>query len=299
MQACIVNVNFFLMKSIPGNTLYWTWRTEWKLWGSGSAYVASDHMTWVMTQASVLNITEMTLALYGFIVEKLPPTPSRFHYIFNLRDLSRIYEGLTLSTPDKFKTVPQFVRLWRNECLRIFYDRLINDKDKDIVTVRASPLPIFWLTLASDSSLIWFSSLQRDLNERDLLMRKFCCRLAIIIARHRFNFPPYLLSLQTKLTDIVTDKLKELPGVAETVIKNPILFADYRNCLHSTLPRLYEDLQDFDFIKPHIENVLDDYNIVNKKMNLVMFEDALEHLTRIHRLMRLPQVHTFLMLYNP
>ena len=48
--------------------------------------------------------TAMTLELYATIVEKLPPTPKRFHYVFNLRDLSRIYQGLLLSTPDKFPT---------------------------------------------------------------------------------------------------------------------------------------------------------------------------------------------------
>jgi hypothetical protein len=37
-------------------------------------------------------ITELTLQLYNFICQKLPPTPSRFHYVFNLRDLSRVYE---------------------------------------------------------------------------------------------------------------------------------------------------------------------------------------------------------------
>ncbi|KAL2608307.1 hypothetical protein R1flu_026880 [Riccia fluitans] len=183
-------------------------------------------------QSFVKTITEMTLGLYAFIVEKLPPTPSRFHYIFNLRDLSRIFEGLTLSTPDKFKTVPEIVRLWRNECLRIFFDRLINEKDKEIVT--------------------------------------------------------------TKLEEIVTERLQEMPGATEQILKNLILFADYRHCLHETVPRLYEDLGNFDFIKPHIENVLDDYNITNKKMNLVMFEDALEHLTRIHRLMPLPQGNALL-----
>ena len=65
-------------------------------------------------------------------MDKLPPTPSRFHYILNLRDLSRVTEGLLLSTPDNFATVAQLVRLWRNEVLRVFHDRLICAEDKKV-----------------------------------------------------------------------------------------------------------------------------------------------------------------------
>lgn len=79
------------------------------------------------------SLTSATLELYNFIIEKLPPTPSRFHYIFNLRDLSRIFEGLLLSTPDKMPTPASFLRLWRNECMRIFHDRLISTEDKAVV----------------------------------------------------------------------------------------------------------------------------------------------------------------------
>ena len=39
-------------------------------------------------------ITQSTLSLYYSICESLPRTPIKFHYIFNLRDLGRIYEGL-------------------------------------------------------------------------------------------------------------------------------------------------------------------------------------------------------------
>jgi dynein heavy chain, axonemal len=84
-------------------------------------------------RAASAMLTDITLATYSFITEKLPPTPSRFHYIFNLRDLSRLFEGLLRSTPDKFFTTPQFIRLWRNEVLRIFHDRLINEQDKQLV----------------------------------------------------------------------------------------------------------------------------------------------------------------------
>lgn len=34
----------------------------------------------------------------------------------------------------RFLTVTQFVRVWRNECLRVFHDRLINQTDKALVS---------------------------------------------------------------------------------------------------------------------------------------------------------------------
>jgi len=49
-------------------------------------------------------ITNATINIYNSCKEKLPRTPTKFHYTFNLRDLSRIYEGLYLSTPDKIST---------------------------------------------------------------------------------------------------------------------------------------------------------------------------------------------------
>ena len=87
------------------------------------------------TRSLVDSVTNSTLDLYKEIVRDLPPTPSKFHYIFNLRDLSRIYSGLCLTTPDRFDNPGQLVRVWRNECLRVFNDRLINVQDKELVQV--------------------------------------------------------------------------------------------------------------------------------------------------------------------
>jgi dynein heavy chain len=61
------------------------------------------------------SLTDITLELYNTVLEKLPPTPSRFHYVFNLRDLSRVYEGLLLSCIDVIQQPSDFLRLWRNE----------------------------------------------------------------------------------------------------------------------------------------------------------------------------------------
>lgn len=46
-------------------------------------------------------LTSCTLELYKAIIKDLPPTPSKFHYIFNLRDLSRVYNGLTLTNAER------------------------------------------------------------------------------------------------------------------------------------------------------------------------------------------------------
>jgi len=57
----------------------------------------------------------------------------KFHYIFNLRDLSRVYEGLLRSTIDKFSNREGFLRLWRNEVYRVFSDKLITEEDRNLV----------------------------------------------------------------------------------------------------------------------------------------------------------------------
>jgi dynein heavy chain len=83
----------------------------------------------VPLQATGKKLIEMTLSLYNKIVSTLPPTPSKFHYLFNLRDLGRIYQGLLLITPDKFLNPGSICRAWRNEALRVFSDRLITNED--------------------------------------------------------------------------------------------------------------------------------------------------------------------------
>jgi len=84
-------------------------------------------------QNTVENITLGTLSLFYQCCEKLPRTPVKFHYIFNLRDFSKVFEGLLMSTKDIFNDKIKLVRMWRNECIRVFADRLLNDVDKKLV----------------------------------------------------------------------------------------------------------------------------------------------------------------------
>jgi hypothetical protein len=57
--------------------------------------ILTGHLTALpstISEALGESLTDATMELFAFICDKLPPTPSRFHYVFNLRDLSRVYE---------------------------------------------------------------------------------------------------------------------------------------------------------------------------------------------------------------
>eukprot|EP00002_Diphylleia_rotans_P012132 TRINITY_DN2375_c0_g1_i1.p1 TRINITY_DN2375_c0_g1~~TRINITY_DN2375_c0_g1_i1.p1 ORF type:complete len:4335 (+),score=913.34 TRINITY_DN2375_c0_g1_i1:198-13202(+) len=72
-----------------------------------------------------------TLDLYRAISKTLLPTPSKSHYIYNSRDLFRIFRGILMADPKRLTKMPQFVRLWYHECTRVFSDRLVNEQDRE------------------------------------------------------------------------------------------------------------------------------------------------------------------------
>lgn len=117
-------------------------------------------------------------------------------------------------------------RLWINESLRVFYDRLINNEDKK-----------------------WFTTLIMELMTRNFRMQ------------------------------IDHD---------EVFMREKIMFG---NLLKLDAPvRLYEEIKDKTKLNKVLNGMLDEYNIGNSnKMNLVFFEDAIEHILRIARVLRQPR----------
>lgn len=82
-----------------------------------------------------------TIKIWNNIKSVLLPTPSKFHYLFNLRDLSRIFKGMCQISPEtvrnsstlgvaNIKPALYIIALWKYECERVFCDKLINNKDK-------------------------------------------------------------------------------------------------------------------------------------------------------------------------
>nr|XP_012223058.1 PREDICTED: dynein heavy chain 2, axonemal-like [Linepithema humile] len=76
-------------------------------------------------------ITCATIELYNYVVQKMLPTPTKMHYLFNLRDISKVFQGLLRSHKDYQYSRQTFLRLWVHESFRVFCDRLIDEKDRE------------------------------------------------------------------------------------------------------------------------------------------------------------------------
>jgi dynein heavy chain len=72
---------------------------------------------------------EATLELFKVVSEKFLPTAVTFHYNFNMRDLTSIFQGLSLAKPSEFTTATSFARLWLHECYRVLGDRMVTEID--------------------------------------------------------------------------------------------------------------------------------------------------------------------------
>ncbi|XP_054992649.1 dynein axonemal heavy chain 1 [Sorex araneus] len=75
-------------------------------------------------------LVEATIMVYTTITSQLLPTPAKSHYTFNLRDLSKVFQGMLMADPAKVADKVQLLRLWYHESCRVFRDRLVDDEDR-------------------------------------------------------------------------------------------------------------------------------------------------------------------------
>ena len=74
-------------------------------------------------------MTQATVEIYDMISTRMLPTPTKIHYLFNLRDISKVFQGLLRAHKDYHDTKAAMTRLWVHECFRVFSDRLVDERD--------------------------------------------------------------------------------------------------------------------------------------------------------------------------
>ncbi|XP_057310450.1 dynein axonemal heavy chain 3-like isoform X2 [Hydractinia symbiolongicarpus] len=182
-----------------------------------------------------------TMQVYKAAIGNFLPTPTKSHYVFNLRDFSRVVRGVLLVPSSHMEDGDKLIRLWVHEVYRVFYDRLIDESDR-----------LFFFNLIGETTKKQFN---KDINA---------------LLKH--------LVPSGKLTD---DHVRSL------------FFGDYMN--PDSPDKIYNEVTEIDTLTSRIESYLDEYNLMSKApMSLVMFKFAIEHVSRVSRVLKQANGHALL-----
>ncbi|XP_054457284.1 dynein heavy chain 9, axonemal isoform X2 [Anoplopoma fimbria] len=83
-------------------------------------------------QKSCPTLVQLALALHQRISSTFLPTAVKFHYIFNLRDLSNIFQGILFCTAECLKAPPDLLKIYLHESNRVYRDKLVEKQDLQV-----------------------------------------------------------------------------------------------------------------------------------------------------------------------
>ncbi|XP_030163941.1 dynein heavy chain 11, axonemal isoform X3 [Lynx canadensis] len=173
------------------------------------------------------SLIQATIAFHQMMTQNFLPTAVKFHYLFNLRDLSNIFQGILFASPECLKCPNDLIHLWLHESSRVYGDKLVDPKDCDL--------------------------------------------------------------FQKKMLETAYKHFEGANGHA--LLQQPLIYCHFA---HGGQDPRYLPVKDWEVLRTVLTEALDSHNELNAVMNLVLFEDAMQHVCRISRILRTPQGHALL-----
>ena len=167
------------------------------------------------------------LALHKKVATSFLPTAVKFHYVFNLRDLSNIFQGILFVAKDKIKDPVDLIRLFIHESSRTYGDKMVDDVDQGLLG-----------------------------------------RLQLDIFKKGFEELDY-----------------------NAIKAEPVIFSHFANGLGN--PQ-YGQVKEWSAMRKLQDEAQALYEESFAAMNLVLFEDAMNHICRINRILESPRGNALL-----
>lgn len=201
-------------------------------------------MDWHFAKGYADKVVNMSRGIAGALCEiyrgastRFLPTPEKSHYTFSLRDVTRVVQGLVMVPPKKLEEQEKLVRLWAHETYRVFYDRLIDQKDRNIL----------------------------------LDMALGACRG----------------NLRMEMQKAFESRLEPGEKLTDQSMRD-LLFGNYME--PDAEPRIYDEVENWRKLEKVMNYYLSEYNAVsNAPMDLVLFRFAIEHISRVSRILQMPR----------
>ncbi|XP_054638441.1 dynein axonemal heavy chain 11 isoform X2 [Dunckerocampus dactyliophorus] len=191
-----------------------------------SSHLTQQHFS-LPVQKSITAVVHAAVILHHKMELYFLPTAIKFHYIFNMRDMSNIFQGVLFAEPDSVKDSTDLALLWLHESCRVYSDRLVDVKDLQL-----------------------FRKLQME-------------------------------TVHECFEGVENEK----------VTKQPLLYCHLAKMGEESS---YTAVTDWSVLKTTLTDALESYNELNAAMNLVLFEDAMQHVCRISRILESPCSHGLL-----
>eukprot|EP00466_Bigelowiella_natans_P016290 jgi/Bigna1/92928/estExt_fgenesh1_pm.C_1000004 len=184
-------------------------------------------------------MVDACIDIHSRVTDKFLPSSVKFHYLFNMRELGKLFQGVCRS--EKTKSTPTFMlHLFEHECMRVYHDRLLSKEDivsfnKEIANIKNK----------------YFVEEVRAAKEADKAAEEKAAAAA--------------------------------GGDGKAVVKRedePVIFTTFEQgggTLYLRSPGMSQ-------LRLVLDSKLEEYNEENAAMDLVLFGMAMEHVTRIVRI---------------
>uniref|UniRef100_A0A8C2BI93 Dynein axonemal heavy chain 11 n=1 Tax=Cyprinus carpio TaxID=7962 RepID=A0A8C2BI93_CYPCA len=166
-------------------------------------------------------LVQAAICLHQKMSQNFLPTAIRFHYIFNLRDISNIFQGILFALPEQVRYPIDLVHLWLHESSRVYSDKLMEEKDVEL-----------------------FNKILLDTGKRY-----------------------FEVSITSQKPD------------------GPLIYSHFA---HGVGEPRYAQVTDLEKLQKILMDALEHYNELYSDMNLVLFEEAMQHICRISRILESP-----------
>ncbi|CAM9708915.1 unnamed protein product, partial [Ectocarpus fasciculatus] len=216
-----------------------------------------------------------TTALWRWMRAKMLPSPSKFHYTFNMRELSRVFQarkitsypyGLLRAPKDSIPTEVCLMKLWRHECCRVFADKLTTIEDKE--------------------------AFQKELDHQTALLGR-----AVLETPEGRLLTYEMVTGESPGEDEVSPPTDE--NSLQKAITQEAFFVDFLRTdeydedgvLIQAAPKVYEEGPDLVNLRAIVQGFAEQYNLdfPANRMDLVLFDDALRHLITVSRILGMPR----------